>query len=116
MRRHRRYLLCPVGGALISGIGFALCELGGWGPCGPASIPAHIGGFLSVYHLMALCTWFPALETWLIGADSAVLNVSLLLGAPTVTWSLVLMVVVFVATKLRRPPRRAQEPSEDTHA
>ena len=54
MRRHRRYLLCPVGGALLSGIGFALCELGGWGPCGPASIPAHIGGFLSVYHLMAL--------------------------------------------------------------
>jgi hypothetical protein len=112
-----RYLLCPVGGALISGLGLGLCYAGGWGPCGPASTVAHVGGILCVYHLTPPCEWFPALNRWLIDGQSGVLNVAVLLAVPTMTWTSVLVMLVFVATKLRRPRRRpAAEPSEDTHA
>ena len=39
-----------------------MVELGGWGPCGPASTVAAIGGWLSIEHAVWLSQLVPGLE------------------------------------------------------
>jgi len=49
-------------GIAMSATGAGLVTLGGWGPCGPASVLAQIGGCLSMVHVTWLLALFPGLE------------------------------------------------------
>ena len=75
---------CLIGFGL-SAAGAGLIALGGWGPCGPASTVAAIGGGLTVIHIVWLFALFPDLEP-LAGRWAP--DWVLLLGWPSVVWSL----------------------------
>lgn len=49
-------------GLLLTGIGIGLVALGGWGPCGPASPVAAIGGYLCIEHISLWAAIIPGFE------------------------------------------------------
>jgi hypothetical protein len=83
-----RMCISLLGGICITGIGLVLVGCGGWGPCGPASTIAYVGGVLSVLHVTFLCTWFPSLDAvfGMIHCDLAVAIV-----VPTIFWTLLIL-------------------------
>ncbi len=89
MTTKKKAFVSALSGIGVSGTGFLLVEIGGWGPCGPASTLAQVGGVLGLYHFICLCTWFPALEHLLASVDSAALNAVMIISVPAVTWFLV---------------------------
>jgi hypothetical protein len=68
----------------ISGAGAGLVALGGWGPCGPGSIVATVGGCLNMAHVAWLLMLFPGLDA-LAGRHHA--DWVLVLVWPAVVWS-----------------------------
>lgn len=83
--RKKLMIACAIGLA-ISGSGIGLIALGGWGPCGPASTPAAIGGWLTVAQVDWLCQLVPGLDAF-VGSVHA--DFPFLVLWPALIWSLV---------------------------
>lgn len=49
-------------GFSLAGLGIGLVSLGGWGPCGPGSMTAVVGGYLSIGHLIFWESILPGFE------------------------------------------------------
>ncbi len=79
-------------GIAISAIGAGLMTLGGWGPCGPASAVAAVGGCLNMAHVDWLLALFPALEPL---TGRLIPDWVLVLVWPAVVWS----VLAFLALR-----------------
>ena len=89
MTVRKRAFFSAVTGLVLSGMGFLLVAIGGWGPCGPASTTAYIGGILGYGHCVYLCTWFPKLDSLFSGVDSVAFNVAVIILVPAMDWLLV---------------------------
>jgi hypothetical protein len=96
MNWKRSVLLSVLAGLVISGGGLLLVHCGGYGPCGPASTIASVGAFLSVYHVVAISSLFPTLESWVISANSVPLNIAFLLLVPAFNWAIAIFVLLTV--------------------
>lgn len=55
---------------------------------------AHVGAILSVYHVVAVCTVFPGLESVIPSADSVPVNVAFLVLIPTVNWAIIVFTLL----------------------
>jgi len=71
-------------GVLISGTGLLFMQIGGWGPCGPVSILATVGGILNYCHIVFYGRIFGELHT-----NSSILNSMLLIIIPACNWTLI---------------------------
>lgn len=83
-------LACMIGVG-ISGAGAGLMTLGGWGPCGPASGIAAIGGFLNMVHVDWLLALFPGLEPL---TGRMIPDWVLVLVWPALVWSVLAFLVL----------------------
>lgn len=90
----KKTVISAITGVVVSGMGFLLVTLGGWGPCGPASTVAYIGGLLCFNPYISLCTWFPAIENLRVSFDSVVFNIAILILIPATCWSLLTFAIL----------------------
>jgi hypothetical protein len=97
----KRVIASGVAGLAIAGIGLALAEIGGWGPCGPSGPIAYLGGLLSIYHAMCLCMVFPTVEKLLMDLDSVAVNIAFFLLVPAGNWFLVTFGLLTLRARLR---------------
>ena len=86
MGLRKRVIIAAVTGIAISGFGIGLVALGGWGPCGPASTFAAIGGWLTIAHVEWLSRLIPGLERFLGKLHAELL---FLILWPTLLWATV---------------------------
>ena len=96
----RRLLAAAIVGICLAALGWVLISLGGWGPCGPASTTAEVGGWLCFYHAVLVCTWLPGLELWLVQVGVASFVLSLL---PAFDWTVIAFLALTLAAKLWKP-------------
>ncbi len=113
MNWKRSVFLSILAGTVISGVGLLLAGWGGYGPCGPASTIATIGAYLSVYHVVAISTLFPNLESWVISAKSVPLNVAFLLLVPALNWAILIFVLLTVCGLLTTRNRKSTDQNID---
>ena len=83
MKLRKRVLSSLVVGAAVTAIGIGLAALGGWGPCGPSSRLAVIGGVLC----MDLVAWLELHTMWL--PMRLLPDLVILLIWPSLVWSVV---------------------------
>ncbi len=93
-----RLCLSVLIGFAITGIGIGLMLIGGWGPCGPASWIAEIGGYLNLDHVTLWCVCFP-------GIEKVRPEILLLLFVPAVDWSVLTFVVLSFVVWISRVSR-----------
>ena len=86
-------------GVGMSGVGAGLVALGGWGPCGPGSVVATVGGCLNMAHVAWLLALFPGLEP-LAGRLHA--DWVLVLVWPAVVWSVLAFAALTLWTWVRK--------------
>ena len=102
MSLRKRALIAVASGLGISGSGLGLMGLGGWGPCGPASWVAAIGGWLSMCSCIWLAGLVPGLEAF-VGRMHA--DLVFLVLWPAFIWSLGVFVALSLWPKFRRHER-----------
>ena len=86
-----RLLIAGGVGAVLSGLGLLLAELGGWGPCGPASSIAYIGGILNVFHVIFYAEVFGE-----FGTDYGLVNILLMFFIAALDWAVLAFLVTLV--------------------
>ena len=95
MNMRKRLAISGLIGLAISGLGFGLVQIGGYGSCGPASTLATVGSFLGYWHVVGLCILIPPLGEWLSTGIQpqwlcGAVNFTVILVVPTITWSLLI--------------------------
>ena len=88
MKLRKRVLLSLVVGVAVTATGIGLVALGGWGPCGPSSRIAAIGGVLCI----DLVAWLELHAMWL--PMRLLPDLATLLIWPTLVWSAVIFAVL----------------------
>jgi hypothetical protein len=91
-------VFCLIGIGL-SACGAGLVALGGWGPCGPASTVASVGGYLTIIHAVWAFALFPDLEPL---AGRWVPDWVLVLVWPAIVWSVLAFFGLLLWRWLRR--------------
>ena len=102
----RRLIVSVVTGSLLAGIGILLDAIGGWGPCGPASLLSVIGAILAYHYFLV----YQPLDAWasrnLYPDQYALLAFSLSMP----TWS----ILTFAALSFLAQVKREQEVHRST--
>jgi len=109
MNRKKRLLIAGMSGLVISGAGLCMVALGGWGPCGPASPVAALGGWLSLKHAIWLSKLVPGLED-IVGRLHGDLLFFLLW--PALLWSVAAFVALSCWERFKHP---AHEKTTNIH-
>lgn len=99
MTLRKRIMVAGIAGLGTSGIGIGMVALGGWGPCGPASTVAAVGGWLTIEHVIWLSRLFPGLEA-AVGRMHA--DLLFLVIWPALFWSGVAFGLLTVWQRLRQ--------------
>ena len=95
MSTRKRLVISGCIGLAISGVGLGLVQVGGYGPCGPASTLATIGSLMGYWHVVGLCILIPPLDEWLSTGIQpqwlcGAVNCAVIVMVPTITWSLLI--------------------------
>jgi hypothetical protein len=95
MSPRKRLAISGCIGLTMSGLGLGLVQIGGYGPCGPASTLATVGSVLGYWHFVGLCILIPTLGEWFdTGLQPQWLciaaNFSAILVVPAINWSLLI--------------------------
>ena len=100
MTLRKRIVVAGIAGLGTSGIGIGLIALGGWGPCGPASTVAAIGGWLTMDHVDWLLRLVPGLDA-AVGRMHA--DLPFLVLWPALLWSALAFGLLTAWQRIRRP-------------
>jgi hypothetical protein len=84
-------------GVIISGLGLFLIQIGGWGPCGPASTLAFIGGVLNMFHVIYYSTVFGELST-----ERPIINLTILFIIPAFDWAILSYIIMTAINFIKR--------------
>ena len=99
MNLRKTVIVSSATGIGISALGAGLVALGGWGPCGPGSVVATVGGCLNMAHVAWLLALFPGLEA-VAGRHHA--DWVLVLVWPAIVWSLLAIAALALWKWLRK--------------
>lgn len=89
-------LFSLLGGCLLSLLGFSMIAIGGWGPCGPTSRLAQVGGYLNVEHVIFLSTWLGEIPT-----PYPFIDLIIILLIPSLDWTIGLMLILLLVRKIK---------------
>jgi hypothetical protein len=89
---------------VATGVGMGLVEYGGWGPCGPASLTAKIGGYLSLMPFMILCACIPEYER-VLNNYPPIVNFIVIASLNIITWLAVMRLILMLWHKFRKPAK-----------
>jgi len=106
-----RLLIAGGVGAVLSGLGLLLAELGGWGPCGPASSIAYIGGILNVFHVIFYAEVFGE-----FGTDYGLVNILLMFFIAALDWAVLAFLVTLVFRRRSRKEGVISNPTDGSAA
>lgn len=117
MSTRKRLVVSGLTGLAISVLGLGFVSIGGYGPCGPASMLATIGSVLGYWHFVGLCILIPPLEKWLstgihIPWLSMCINFTGILLVPATTWSLLIFGILTLRHRINASRRELSRKSE----
>jgi hypothetical protein len=103
MTWQRKIVLSTLIGPLLSIIGVALIAIGGWGPCGPHSTVAAIGGCFCVEHIRWWASVIPDFEATLA---KLVPDAIALVLVPSIDFTAIAFLVLAVGSHFGKPKQK----------